>query len=293
MRRSFRLGPAFVLILAIVVVAAGAWIAVLIKPDLFGDPELRAIARHRSGNLARASLNLPLEGTPDLAQLDARLAANGVVPGAPVLIRIFKREFELELWMARDGQYHRFATYPVCRWSGALGPKLVTGDRQAPEGFYTVASDQMNPNSRWHRSFNLGFPNAFDAALGRTGSALMVHGGCSSAGCYAMTNAVIDEIWRLTTAALTSGKQKRFQVQVFPFRISEETLAAHETSPHIGFWRQLKRGSDLFESTGLPPEVEVCQGQYTFSPGHTTEGPATLISACSPRLSGVRAKKAL
>ena len=82
----------------------------------------------------------------------------------------------------------RFATYPICLWSGRLGPKLREGDRQAPEGFYTVSAEQLNPNSRWHRSFSLGFPNAFDQAHGRTGSFIMVHGGCPSIGCYAMTD---------------------------------------------------------------------------------------------------------
>lgn len=275
--------------------AAGLSLALLEFPSLFGDPELRAIARTRAAHAARASLNLPLEGTPDLTSLDQRLAAQGVTLGAPVLIRIFKREFELEVWMLRDGHYQRFETYPICRWSGGLGPKFSTGDRQAPEGFYTVASNQMNPNSRWHRSFNLGFPNAYDANHGRTGSALMVHGGCSSAGCYAMTNAVIDEIWRLTSAALASGKQKRFQVQVFPFRLSDETLAAHADSPHIAFWRQLKTGSDLFETAWLPPGVHVCQGQYRFTAGQAPEVVSAIEAECPQGVSNnlPRAKKSL
>lgn len=245
---------------------------------MFSDPEMRRINRIRAANATRTALNLRLEGTPDLENLDARLASHGLTLGAPVLMRIYKNEFELELWMARDGRYHRFATYPICRWSGRLGPKIATGDRQAPEGFYTVSSNQMNPNSRWHRSFNVGFPNAFDAAHGRTGSALMVHGGCSSAGCYAMTNAVIDEIWKITTAAFAGGKQKRFQVQVFPFRLSDESLAKHSTSPHIEFWRQLKAGSDLFETQWLPPVASVCGGAYRFKAGRTLE-PLPLTAA--------------
>ena len=145
-------------------------------------------------------------------------------------MRVFKREFELELWMKRDDTFHRFAVYPICRWSGRLGPKLAEGDAQAPEGFYTVDAKALNPASRWHRSFNLGFPNAYDRSHQRTGSFLMVHGGCSSIGCYAMTDAVVDEIWRLVTAALGKG-QPRFQVQVFPFRMTAENMAqrAHES----------------------------------------------------------------
>ena len=99
-------------------------------------------------------------------------------------LRIFKREFELELWMKREDRFHRFAVYPICRWSGDLGPKLAQGDWQAPEGFYTVDAKALNPTSRWHRSFNLGFPNLFDRTHQRTGNYLMVHGGCSSTGCF-------------------------------------------------------------------------------------------------------------
>ena len=169
---------------------------------------------------------LPLPGTPDLAKFDERLKAQGVALGAPVFLRIFKLDSELEIWMEKDGSYQKFATYPICLWSGRLGPKLREGDRQAPEGFYAVTKDELNPNSRWHRSFSLGFPNAFDRALGRTGL-IMVHGGCQSVGCFAMTNDVVDEIWQLVTAALDQG-QPAFNVQVFPFRMTEKNLAARK-----------------------------------------------------------------
>jgi murein L,D-transpeptidase YafK len=284
--------------LPLVVVVTGllALIALLIwRPDFSGiDPEQRAIVAERAQRYARASLGRPLDGTPDLADLTGRLAAQGIPLGSPVLIRIHKREFELELWLARDGRFHRFATYPICRWSGWLGPKLATGDKQAPEGFYTVDGTQLNPNSRWHRSFNLGFPNAMDRSLGRTGSALMVHGGCSSVGCFAMTNAVVDEVWRLITAAL-SKSQKRLQVQVFPFRMNEETLAAHGQSPHIAFWRDLKIGHDLFEANGLPPTVTACRGRYRFAPGSgQADVTAPIVEQCSDTVTEKqRSKKSL
>jgi murein L,D-transpeptidase YafK len=289
--RRWRLGAGAVIALVAFVFATGLLLSLLFKPDMYGiDPERQAIEQTRAANLARARLGLAVPGTPDLTDLNGRLTAHSVTLGAPILIRIFKASFELELWMARDGRYHRFATYPICRWSGRLGPKLATGDRQAPEGFYTVAADQLNPNSRWHRSFNVGFPNAFDRAHGRTGDALMVHGGCSSAGCYAMTNAVIDEIWKLTTAALygaASGKeatprQKRFQVQIYPFRMTDDALARHASSPHIGFWRQLKQGSDTFEKNWLPPTAAVCKGHYRFTPGSTVEANPVAAVSCAP-----------
>lgn len=226
----------------------------------------RAISYERSVRRWRASMGLSLRGTPDLANLSNRLAEHGLVMGAPILMRILKREFELELWMQRDGVFHRFATYPICRWSGALGPKFKQGDRQAPEGFYSVGREQLNPNSRWYRSFNLGFPNAFDRGHGRTGSFLMVHGGCGSVGCYAMTNTQMDEIWRLVTAALDGG-QKRFQVQVFPFHMTEQKLQDYAGQPHEPFWRDLKKGYDLFEATLRPVEATTCAGRYRFSTG--------------------------
>lgn len=287
-----------VVALVFAVFAAGVILAFLVEaPRLLLDPEARALKATRAHNRALASLGRPLPTTPDLERLTERLAEHGVSLGAPILIRIFKREHELEVWLARDGRYHRFATYPICVWSGGLGPKYVTGDRQAPEGFYTVGAAQLNPNSRWHRSFNLGFPNAFDRSHGRTGSALMVHGGCSSAGCYAMTNAVMDEIWKLITAALGRG-QRRFQVQAFPFRLTDEALAAKTDHPSHGFWRNLKSGYDLFDQTLLAPVVSVCRGSYRFEAGKSAPGTVAPIgSGCEGSNAdagvGKRAKKQL
>lgn len=202
-----------------------------------------------------------LPGTPDLERLDARLAAAQLTLGAPIFMRIFKREFELELWMKKGARFVRFATYPICNWSGALGPKMQEGDRQSPEGFYTVDQRALNPKSNYHRSFNLGFPNAFDRAHGRTGSFLMVHGACASVGCYAMTDRVIDEVWKIVTAALSNG-QKRFHVHVFPFRMTEENLVRYRELPWGDFWQDLKRGHDAFDVAKLPPRITVCNGRY-------------------------------
>lgn len=244
------------------------------------DGEQLSIDLERWKRRTLVSFGYTLAGTPDLAALDSRLEAHGVVLGAPIFMRIFKQDFELELWMLRDGRFHRFATYPICRWSGRLGPKLRQGDHQAPEGIYTVDQRALNPESRWHRSFNLGFPNAYDRAHGRTGSFLMVHGGCSSIGCYAMTNAVIDEVWRIVTAALKGG-QARFQVQVFPFRMTEENLASHAEHPHAPLWRQLKRAHDLFDEELLPPLVRVCARRYFFERASAgTNGSGTIAAQC-------------
>jgi murein L,D-transpeptidase YafK len=237
--------------------------ALILARDVLLDWDRIVIEAERSQRRALAAAGRQLPGTPDLAALDARLTDDGFKLGSPIFMRIFKREFELELWMKRDGRFHRFATYPICRWSGTLGPKLVEGDGQAPEGFYTVDARSLNPASRWHRAFNLGFPNVFDRAHGRTGSFLMVHGGCSSIGCYAMTDTVVDEIWRIVTAALTGG-QPRFHVHIFPFRMTEKMTEERSHSRWAPFWRDLKEGYDLFEAAQVPPQIAVCRNRYTF-----------------------------
>lgn len=279
--RTKKRGRRTLILLLALVAAIFAGLALL--RHAFDGIEQEAIRYERWWRFGYASVGSALPGTPDLANLDARLNAHGVALGAPIFIRIFKREFELELWMMRDGRFHRVATYPICRWSGRLGPKIRQGDAQAPEGFYTVDASALNPNSRWHRSFNLGYPNAYDQSHGRTGSLLMVHGGCSSIGCFAMTNGVITEIWRIVTAALDRG-QKRFQVQVFPFRLTDGNLAGRTDGPLLGFWRNLKVGYDHFERDLLPPVVNVCDKTYTFAPaGKNADGSAPITVECNDR----------
>ncbi len=269
-------GLAGLILLAFLVIAAAA---AAVAPAPVRDGYVISAQRHYRVWLASTGQALP--GTPDLGRLDQRLAEKGMSPGAPILMRIFKREFELELFMLKDGRYELFATYPICKWSGRLGPKIKTGDHQAPEGFYTVDKSALNPNSRWHRSFNLGFPNAYDRAHGRTGSFLMVHGGCGSVGCYAMTDPVISEIWSIITRALDAG-QKRYQVQVYPFRMTDQNLARYQSEASAPFWRDLKTGYDHFEKDRLPPAVGVCDKRYTFTSGATTRditGPVTATCA--------------
>lgn len=200
----------------------------------------------------------------DRTKLHADLAAAGLGLGDEAYVRIFKREHLLEVWMkSAEGRFQLFRSYPICKYSGELGPKLAEGDRQAPEGFYRVARKQLNPNSRHHLAFNIGFPNALDTELGRTGSFLMVHGGCTSVGCYAMTDAQIDEIYAMVEAALAEG-QREVDVAIFPFRMTETALQATARSEWSPFWQNLKQGFDLFEQHGAPPKVAACNGSYVF-----------------------------
>ena len=184
---------------------------------------------------------------------------------SPILMRIFKEESELEVWKEdKNGRFALLHTYPICRWSGELGPKIKQGDRQAPEGFYTITPGQMNPNSQYYLAINTGFPNAYDRANDRTGAALMIHGDCASAGCYAMTDEQIAEIYGLAREAFLGG-QKSFQIQAYPFRMTANNLARHRNSPHVAFWRMLKQGYDHFEVTRLEPKIDVCDRHYVFN----------------------------
>jgi murein L,D-transpeptidase YafK len=208
----------------------------------------------------------------------------------PILIRLFKEESEVEVWKQdTSGRFALLKTYPICRWSGELGPKVREGDRQAPEGFYTVRPAQMNPNSRYHLSFDIGYPNAYDRALNRTGSHIMVHGDCSSRGCFAMTDDQISEIYALARESF-SGNQKSFQVQAYPFRMTPLNIAKHRNNPNMPFWKMLKEGNDHFEVTHLEPRINVCEGRYVFdaepvsgSPGNETGaiGPASAFAAAT------------
>ena len=198
------------------------------------------------------------------SELAAEMEKKNMPKESPILVRIFKEESELEVWKQdANGQFALLKTYPICRWSGELGPKVKEGDRQAPEGFYTITPGQMNPNSNYYLAFNLGFPNAFDRANDRTGAFLMVHGDCSSAGCYAMTDEQIQEIYALGRDAFLGG-QKSFQVQAYPFRMTAINMAKHRNNPAMPFWRMIKEGNDHFMVTRAEPKVDVCEKHYVF-----------------------------
>jgi len=194
----------------------------------------------------------------------ADIETKNMAKESPILVRIFKEESELEIWKEdKSGRFALLHTYPICRWSGELGPKIKQGDRQAPEGFYTITPGLMNPNSNYYLAINTGFPNAYDRANGRTGAFLMIHGDCSSAGCYAMTDEQVAEIYSLARESFFGG-QKSFQIQAYPFKMTPLNMARHRNSPHMAFWKMLKQGYDHFEVTRVEPKVDVCEKRYVF-----------------------------
>jgi len=199
------------------------------------------------------------------ALLAALLKAKGFEAGTPVYMRIFKDRSLLEVWLEKDGRYALFHTYKICRWSGSFGPKLYEGDRQSPEGFYLVDDQLFNRHSwKWKGSFSIGYPNAYDKLHGRTGSLILVHGGCTSSGCFALTNPVIKEVHELAQLARDHGQQK-FAIHVFPFKLTQANLKRHKNSPWSGFWDNLKEGYDLFEKNRTLPVVSVCNKRYVFA----------------------------
>jgi murein L,D-transpeptidase YafK len=242
-------------------VASGLAVAMTSQAHAFRI-ELKDVAPDRIERQRAAAMGqVPLPGTPNVAQFEKRLKDGGFAVGASMFIRVFKAESELEIWMQKGERYELFATYPICHWSGTLGPKVSEGDKQAPEGVYTVAQRQLHMVGRHPRSLNLGFPNIFDRQFQRTGSYILIHGGCGSVGCFAMTNPVIEEIFVLSQAALKAG-QEQIHVHAFPFRLTEQRLQAYALHEWYDFWRNLKDVYDAFEKTKRPPRVSVCEGRY-------------------------------
>ncbi len=209
--------------------------------------------------------NFPFDAKPVMNRLNSDLKTSEVYVGDPVFIRIFKEEHILELWMKSQGanRYKLVKSYPICRWSGQLGPKYIEGDRQAPEGFYSTNLLSLNPNSRYHLSFNVNYPNEYDRQYGRTGSFIMVHGDCVSEGCYAMTDRGIEEIYILVESALGAGQQE-IPVHIFPFRMTPARMMSVANSPNYPFWKNLREGYNYFESRGYPPRWNVNYGEYDF-----------------------------
>ncbi len=235
----FRIG-AFVLIAAAATFLAGC-----------EESGLSAIGAHANDPIAPETVTL-------MKKMDTS-------ENAPVLIRSYKKESELEIWkMKSDGRYALLKTYPVCRWSGQLGPKAREGDRQVPEGFYSITPAQMKPNSAYYLAFNVGYPNAYDRALGHDGGSIMVHGICSSAGCFSMTDPQIGEIYAVVREAFAGG-QREVQMQSYPFRMTADNLAKYRLDTNIGFWKELKEGSDNFEVTNQEVVVGVCGKHYVFN----------------------------
>jgi murein L,D-transpeptidase YafK len=194
-------------------------------------------------------------------------------PAADIFMRVFKRERALELWVRPDGaeKYELLKTYDICAMAGTLGPKRKQGDRQTPEGFYYISF--FNPRSDFYLSLHVDYPNARDRAMGLEGVSLggdiYIHGGCSSEGCLAVTDAGIRELYWLSVEARAAG-QRRIPVHIFPARLDSRDLqillGTFADQPDLGrFWQTLKPGYDYFEEHRRPPVMHVnARGDYAL-----------------------------
>lgn len=256
-----------------------------IKSLLYRTAAFALVAGLLSSCMSMDAGDLVREPPKLTSKVIGEMSGKGMRPESPVLVRIFKQESELEVWKVdRSGTYALFKTYPMCRWSGKLGPKKQSGDRQAPEGFYHVSAGMLNPNSQYFLSFNLGYPNRLEAAQGFTGEALMVHGACSSSGCYAVTDQQVGEIYAIVQKSLASG-QRSFQVQAYPFRMTAKNMALHRNDGNMPFWHTLKEGYDSFELSRKQPKVSVCGRRYVFNQEFEGGEPADPLAACPASVS--------
>jgi murein L,D-transpeptidase YafK len=220
----------------------------------------------------------------------ARLLADaGIHHLAGLHLRAFKREEILEVWARPYGEreYRLVHTYSVCAASGSLGPKQVKGDGQVPEGFYHI--DGFNPVSTYRLSLHISYPNRADRvrSAGRNpGSAIFVHGGCVSAGCLAITDEGIEQLYWLALLAADEG-QKRIPIHIFPTRLDDagvEWLRStySEDFVHWDFWMSLRPAYDAFDRTRRLPRYDIAPGGwYVVTTGEsedTTEldGPVPL-----------------
>ncbi len=206
--------------------------------------------------------------TYGIKEIKSQMTYKSMSINNPMLIRAFKSEMKLELWVRNNQskKYDLFKTYNVCKKSGSLGPKKKEGDLQTPEGFYNVNQGRLNPNSKYFLSFNIGYPNEYDRSHGRTGSNLMIHGDCVSAGCLAMTNESISEIYTIIEENFKSGNES-IPVNIYPFRMTSENMAFRRLYKSYKFWKNLKQGYDFFEKHNIPAHATASNGRYVFNQG--------------------------
>lgn len=216
------------------------------------------------GNVSRRAVEARERVTP---ALNALLSLCGARVGSPVFLRAVKEDSVMELWVKpdRERRYVLAKRYPIAAWSGKLGPKEKEGDLQTPEGFYEVTSSSLNPYSNYHLSFNIGYPNAYDRSLNRTGGLIMVHGRDVSIGCLAMTDPGIEEIYTMVERAL-SGGQKSVPVHIYPFVPTPARLAEEKDSPHAAFWTLLAQAWNWTEKRHAPAPVEFREGKLMLVP---------------------------
>lgn len=235
-------------------------------------------APREGGSIRQQQLRFPRVRTASQEKdgvLRKMLEKKGLVyPPRTMLLRAFKKEGALELWVASSetGPYTLVKTYGICATSGVLGPKRRFGDEQVPEGFYDL--DFFNPQSNFFLSLHINYPNAADRILGfraNLGGTIYLHGNCASIGCIPITDDGIKEVYWLAVL-VRDGGTKYLPLQIFPGRMNEqrfrELAKTHMgQSELIAFWSNLKEGFDAFEKDHRLAAVQVSKdGRYEFLP---------------------------
>ena len=215
---------------------------------------------------------------PNTHPLEKKLKEMNLKPGIPLYIRIFKKEKIMELWGKKGEHYVLLKSYPICKYSGYLGPKRKSGDKQAPEGVYALTKKSLKPDSHYHLALNINYPNRYDRNHHRDGNLIMIHGKCSSTGCFAMGNSQIEEIYRMVEAAFKNG-EKFIYVAIYPFHMTEANMAKRKKSYWYPFWENLKTGYDMFETTHVPPFTGVRGAKYVFQQRGEPLAPHKVVEA--------------
>ena len=195
-------------------------------------------------------------------------------PPQALYIRSFKYDRQLEVWVKGDSKepYKLFKTYKVCMQSGTMGPKRMQGDYQVPEGFYQI--NEFNPNSNYHLSLGLNYPNASDKILSdpeKPGNSIYIHGNCVSTGCIAISDIPIEELYIIASSVKANG-QEFIPVHVFPVRYnvkkSMEFLSntIKDNAYLLQFNKNIREVFDYFEANKQLPVIMVNKkGEYVLN----------------------------
>jgi murein L,D-transpeptidase YafK len=194
-------------------------------------------------------------------------------PAKYIYIRSFKYDGQMEVWVKNERKepFKLFKTYRVCAMAGTLGPKRMAGDYQVPEGFYYI--NEFNPNSNYHLSLGLNYPNESDKILSdslRPGGDIYIHGSCVTVGCIPLTDEYIEEVYILAAYAKASG-QDYIPVHIYPVRYNvkksmDYLVYLSKTDASLKpFGEKLEQVYDHFELTHqLPVIMTDARGNYVF-----------------------------
>ncbi|MFD2584056.1 murein L,D-transpeptidase family protein [Pedobacter vanadiisoli] len=193
--------------------------------------------------------------------------ADGFGDRFSMLINAYKSEGKLEVWLKADADkdYKLFRTYDFCAHSGTLGPKVIEGDGQTPEGFYYI--NVFNPMSNFHLSLGINYPNTVDNARTgkdrKPGGDIYIHGNCVTVGCIPLTDEKIKEIYVLAVEARNTGQEK-IPVNIYPFKMTNINMKKYITQfpAQANFWKSLQAGYLAFEQHKIQPEVSEVKGIY-------------------------------